>query len=85
MYCCHPERPPLTLLSLKEPERMKYRVLLAAMLTLLDSALLWEVQTTNKSRLARLATSGLHVSGHREPDVDHWQEGISLDKQSRHS
>lgn len=64
---------------------MKYRVLLAAVLTLLDSALLWEIQTTNKSRLARLATAGLHVSGHREPDVDHWQEGVPLDTPSRHT
>jgi hypothetical protein len=64
---------------------MKYRVLVAAALTLLDSASLWAMETSNESRLARLATAGLQVSGHTEPNVDRWQQGASLEAQSHHS
>lgn len=64
---------------------MKYKVLVAAALTLLDSASLWAMETSSESRLARLATAGLHISGHTEPNVDHWREGVPPDAQSHHS
>jgi len=64
---------------------MKYKVLVAAALTLLDSASLWAMETSNESRLARLATAGLQVASHREPNVEHWREGVSPDAQSHHT